>query len=118
MCRDIDQHATTVTCSSFNVCPVTILVDLMNYMYAFKVHLQETVIITRTSIMVFGIPDLDPCGHRQPCGNNATCINTGADLYQCVCTEQYEGENCTLNRTDECSPNPCQNEGQCSVRDL
>ena len=60
-------------------------------------------------------PDDDPCGQAQPCQNGGTC-HTGAGQYQCVCSEEYEGENCTLVRTDECNPNPCQNGGECIVR--
>ena len=60
-------------------------------------------------------PDDDPCGQTQPCQNGGTCVHTGAGQYQCVCSEEYEGENCTLARTDECNPNPCYGGGECIV---
>ena len=51
-------------------------------------------------------PDDDPCGQAQPCQSSGTCVHTGPGQYQCVCSEEYEGENCTLVRTDECTPTP------------
>ena len=49
---------------------------------------------------VIGVqPDDDPCGQTQPCQNGGICVHTGAGQYQCVCSEEYEGENCTLART-------------------
>ena len=59
--------------------------------------------------------DLDPCGHSLPCQNGGSCLNTGLDMYECSCADGFEGVNCELNRTDECDPDPCENEATCMV---
>ena len=33
--------------------------------------------------------------------------------YDCICTDGYTGENCSVNIND-CSPQPCMNNGTCS----
>ncbi len=60
-------------------------------------------------------PDLDPCNHTTPCLNGGTCSTTGPDEYVCECVDEFEGEKCQLNRTDECVPDPCQNGATCVV---
>ena len=62
-----------------------------------------------------GTTDLDPCSHSLPCQNGGSCLNTGPDMYECSCAEEFEGVNCELNRTDECDPDPCENGATCVV---
>ena len=42
-------------------------------------------------------------------------MNTGPDMYECMCPEEFEGMNCELVRTDECDPDPCENGATCMV---
>ncbi|XP_078617602.1 putative neural-cadherin 2 [Branchiostoma floridae x Branchiostoma japonicum] len=57
--------------------------------------------------------NIDECG-PEPCQNGATCTDLIAD-YNCACTEQYKGKNCTLDRN--CYYYPCYNGGTCLEMD-
>ncbi|XP_070531942.1 uncharacterized protein [Ptychodera flava] len=54
-----------------------------------------------------------PCDST-PCQNGGTCVDED-DSYSCVCTLDFYGLNCDLDR--DCSVNPCQNGGVCRVVD-
>jgi len=71
------------------------------------------------------------CAHR-PCFNNATCYNNvtahidsndddvsdfGKDRFVCQCLPGFKGRQCK-DVTDECSPSPCLNGGNCTDRHL
>ncbi|CAH1229651.1 CDH6 [Branchiostoma lanceolatum] len=53
--------------------------------------------------------NIDDCG-PDPCQNGAICTDLIAD-YNCACTEQYKGKNCTVDRN--CYYFPCYNGGSC-----
>ena len=84
--------------------------------------------------------DINEC-ETNPCRNNGTCINLVND-YSCNCTNNWTGRNCSIcplncnngtqsldcsictcdagysgdsceTNINECSPNPCENEGNC-----
>ena len=60
--------------------------------------------------------DLYPCDHQMPCFNKANCSHTD-DIgrgYNCSCSIGYTGENCETD-IDECSMEPCLNNGTCLV---
>jgi hypothetical protein len=42
--------------------------------------------------------EYDKC-QEQPCDNNSTCINSSTGN-KCVCTEGYNGDNCTIGIPD------------------
>ncbi len=71
--------------------------------YSFKHHKEY----------IFSI-DLYPYRRQSPCQNGATCCNNGHGGYTCSCPPGYEGTNCQTN-INECLPNPCQNQGTCTV---
>ena len=58
--------------------------------------------------------DLRPCERQSPCQNGATCTNDSRGGYTCSCAPGYEGTNCQ-SEINECLPNPCQNQGTCTV---
>lgn len=65
-------------------------------------------------IYFFLYVDLIPCETQSPCLNGGICENNGAGGYTCVCSSNYLGINCeTL--VNHCDPNPCQNDGVCTV---
>ncbi|KAJ8873823.1 hypothetical protein PR048_024659 [Dryococelus australis] len=47
------------------------------------------------------------------CGDHGTCISLAAGGFQCSCDAGYTGKYCHENK-NECSPNPCRNNGSCS----
>lgn len=47
-----------------------------------------------------------------PCLNQATCQEVGAEDFECVCPPGYTGALCGEN-IDDCRENPCQNGGTC-----
>ncbi|XP_078095298.1 basement membrane-specific heparan sulfate proteoglycan core protein isoform X4 [Mustelus asterias] len=56
--------------------------------------------------------DSSPCD-RVPCLHGGRCIVTGEYEYQCICTNEYQGENCETF-LDKCvQGNPCMNGGTC-----
>uniref|UniRef100_A0A8C9SXT2 Delta-like protein n=1 Tax=Scleropages formosus TaxID=113540 RepID=A0A8C9SXT2_SCLFO len=79
-------------------------------------------------------PDINDC-ESNPCRNGGTCIDR-VSVYQCICSDGWEGVHCEtselscalkrsnvlllpfplLSDINDCSVNPCQNEGSC--RDL
>ncbi|CAL8329663.1 unnamed protein product [Lota lota] len=58
--------------------------------------------------------DIRPCS-LAPCSANATCVDTGAGGYLCMCPSGYMGDRCHL-RKGPCLTNgsPCQNRGTCA----
>lgn len=49
--------------------------------------------------------DVNECDISVPCENGGTCVNVPGG-FQCICSNGWEGERCTVN-TDDCSINPC-----------
>ncbi|XP_078578146.1 uncharacterized protein LOC144863058 [Branchiostoma floridae x Branchiostoma japonicum] len=71
--------------------------------------------------------DINECASN-PCHNGADC-NNGVDSYHCQCAAGYEGSNCETGKSqrltvffclvtdiDDCSPNPCRHDGDCTDR--
>ncbi|XP_067873656.1 basement membrane-specific heparan sulfate proteoglycan core protein isoform X2 [Heterodontus francisci] len=56
--------------------------------------------------------DSSPCD-RVPCLHGGRCIVTGEYEYQCICTNEYQGENCETFRDTCLQGNPCMNGGTC-----
>ena len=81
---------------------------------------EATVMLVRTETLnlelLFEVlsTDLLPCERQSPCQNGATCRNDGHGGYTCSCPPGYEGTNCQ-SEINECLPNPCQNQGTCTV---
>ena len=82
---------------------------------------EATVMLVRTESLnhellfeLLLLIDLRPCERRSPCQNGATCRNDGRGGYTCSCPPGYEGTNCQ-SEVNECLPNPCQNQGTCTV---
>ena len=82
---------------------------------------EATVMLVRTESLnhellfeLFLLTDLLPCERQSPCQNGATCRNDSHGRYTCSCPPGYEGTNCQ-SEINECSPNPCQNQGTCTV---
>ncbi|XP_065343613.1 protein jagged-1-like isoform X2 [Cloeon dipterum] len=57
------------------------------------------------------IPKSQAC-QSNPCKNGATCVNVDGGGFKCICKEGFEGNTCEKD-TDDCSPMPCHNGGQC-----
>ncbi|KAM3606576.1 uncharacterized protein V6R79_019083 [Siganus canaliculatus] len=58
----------------------------------------------------------DPCDPlHSPCLNNSTCLTRSDGTASCRCPPGFEGSRCEID-TNECSSNPCQNQGQCVDR--
>ncbi|XP_041062394.1 basement membrane-specific heparan sulfate proteoglycan core protein isoform X1 [Carcharodon carcharias] len=56
--------------------------------------------------------DSSPCD-RVPCLHGGRCIVTGEYEYQCICTNEYQGENCETFQDMCLQGNPCMNGGTC-----
>ncbi|XP_059511613.1 basement membrane-specific heparan sulfate proteoglycan core protein isoform X2 [Stegostoma tigrinum] len=56
--------------------------------------------------------DSSPCD-RAPCLHGGRCIVTGEYEYQCICTNEYQGENCEISWDICLQGNPCMNGGTC-----
>eukprot|EP00051_Salpingoeca_urceolata_P023612 m.403867 g.403867 ORF g.403867 m.403867 type:complete len:822 (-) comp20123_c1_seq2:123-2588(-) len=58
------------------------------------------------------------CDAATNCTNNGRCVNLqdsmGNAEYYCECKTDFTGDRCQTAQ-EECSPNPCQNGGSCSV---
>jgi len=62
--------------------------------------------------------DTLPCQRTSNlCRNGASCINDGRGGYKCRCTPGYSGLDCSLE-VNECLPNPCHNQGTCTVSSI
>ncbi|XP_038593172.1 protein eyes shut homolog [Micropterus salmoides] len=58
----------------------------------------------------------DPCDpFHNPCLNNSTCLTRSNGTASCRCPAGFEGSWCEID-TNECSSNPCQNQGDCVDR--
>uniref|UniRef100_A0A8C9YVE4 Protein eyes shut homolog n=1 Tax=Sander lucioperca TaxID=283035 RepID=A0A8C9YVE4_SANLU len=58
----------------------------------------------------------DPCDPlHNPCLHNSTCLTRSNGTAFCRCPAGFEGSWCEID-TDECSSNPCQNQGNCVDR--
>ena len=57
------------------------------------------------------IPSPSPCDSN-PCLHGGQCTNNGRQSFHCTCPVGYTGSNCQSD-INECSPNPCSNEGIC-----
>ncbi|XP_065815558.1 protein eyes shut homolog [Labrus bergylta] len=58
----------------------------------------------------------DPCDPlHNPCLNNSTCLTRSNGTAFCRCPAGFEGSWCEID-TNECSSNPCQNQGHCADR--
>ncbi|XP_074532634.1 protein eyes shut homolog [Halichoeres trimaculatus] len=58
----------------------------------------------------------DPCDPlHNPCLNNSTCLTRSDGTASCRCPAGFEGSWCEID-TNECSSNPCQNQGDCVDR--
>ncbi len=55
------------------------------------------------------------CGEF-PCLNGGSCTPNGTVNYTCTCPPGVEGDNCEEDTYDGCRSNPCQNDGNCTVR--
>ncbi|XP_072334658.1 basement membrane-specific heparan sulfate proteoglycan core protein isoform X2 [Scyliorhinus torazame] len=56
--------------------------------------------------------DKSPCD-RVPCLHGGRCIVTGEYEYQCICANEYQGENCEIFLDMCLQGNPCMNGGTC-----
>ncbi|XP_023267421.1 protein eyes shut homolog [Seriola lalandi dorsalis] len=55
----------------------------------------------------------DPCDPlHNPCLHNSTCLTRSDGTASCRCPAGFEGSWCEID-TNECSSNPCQNQGDC-----
>ncbi|KAM9847514.1 protein eyes shut homolog [Aulostomus maculatus] len=55
----------------------------------------------------------DPCDPlHNPCLHNSTCLTRSNGTASCRCPAGFEGSWCEID-TNECSSNPCQNQGDC-----
>ncbi|XP_042289870.1 protein eyes shut homolog isoform X1 [Thunnus maccoyii] len=55
----------------------------------------------------------DPCDLlHNPCLHNSTCLTRSNGTASCRCPAGFEGSWCEID-TNECSSNPCQNQGDC-----
>lgn len=81
----------------------------------------ETVKVPTTTTTTV-VPSVSACASN-PCLNGGTCYRQGSS-FVCVCTSQFEGENCASprttttttvgpNGTTTCSAKPCLNGGNC-----
>uniref|UniRef100_A0A7N6AEQ0 Protein eyes shut homolog n=1 Tax=Anabas testudineus TaxID=64144 RepID=A0A7N6AEQ0_ANATE len=58
----------------------------------------------------------DPCDPlHNPCLHNSTCLTRSNGTASCRCPAGFEGSWCEID-TNECSSNPCQNQGECVDR--
>ncbi|KAM6923263.1 protein eyes shut homolog [Lycodopsis pacificus] len=58
----------------------------------------------------------DPCDPlHNPCLHNSTCLTRSDGTASCRCPAGFEGSWCEID-TNECSSNPCQNQGNCVDR--
>nr|XP_020458752.1 protein eyes shut homolog isoform X2 [Monopterus albus] len=58
----------------------------------------------------------DPCDPlHNPCLHNSTCLTRSNGTALCRCPAGFEGSWCEID-TNECSSNPCQNQGDCVDR--
>ncbi|XP_030603557.1 protein eyes shut homolog [Archocentrus centrarchus] len=58
----------------------------------------------------------DPCDPlHNPCLHSSTCLTRSNGTASCRCPAGFEGSWCEID-TDECSSNPCQNQGDCVDR--
>uniref|UniRef100_A0AAQ5Z5T4 Protein eyes shut homolog n=1 Tax=Amphiprion ocellaris TaxID=80972 RepID=A0AAQ5Z5T4_AMPOC len=58
----------------------------------------------------------DPCDPlHNPCLHNSTCLTRSNGTASCRCPAGFEGSLCEID-TNECSSNPCQNQGSCVDR--
>ncbi|GCC31496.1 hypothetical protein chiPu_0009954 [Chiloscyllium punctatum] len=64
------------------------------------------------SLNVVQCGDSSPCD-RAPCLHGGTCRVTGEYEYQCICTNEYQGENCEIPWDICLQGNPCMNGGTC-----
>ncbi|TSK20001.1 EGF-like repeat and discoidin I-like domain-containing protein 3 [Bagarius yarrelli] len=50
------------------------------------------------------------------CQNGGTCVTgVGEEPFVCICAEGFTGDTCTSKEHGPCSPNPCENDGECEV---
>ncbi|XP_054632606.1 milk fat globule EGF and factor V/VIII domain containing b isoform X4 [Dunckerocampus dactyliophorus] len=49
------------------------------------------------------------------CSNGGTCVTRQGDSFICICPDGFTGETCNETETGPCKPNPCKNDGVCSV---
>ncbi|XP_066925954.1 protein eyes shut homolog [Clytia hemisphaerica] len=49
----------------------------------------------------------------EPCKNNGTCLSLETGGYQCLCNEEYTGNQCQYD-LNECLSSPCQHNGRCA----
>ncbi|XP_027707526.1 lactadherin isoform X2 [Vombatus ursinus] len=50
------------------------------------------------------------------CLNGGTCLNgSESSTFYCLCPDGFTGQNCSETEQGPCTPNPCQNNGQCRV---
>ncbi|XP_020820516.1 lactadherin isoform X2 [Phascolarctos cinereus] len=50
------------------------------------------------------------------CLNGGTCLNgSESSTFYCLCPDGFTGQNCNETEQGPCTPNPCQNNGQCRV---
>ena len=55
--------------------------------------------------------EIDEC-ESNPCQNGGTCMDLLND-YNCSCTDDYTGKDCTKLRIITCSHEPCKNGATC-----
>ncbi|KRZ80444.1 Fibropellin-1 [Trichinella papuae] len=61
--------------------------------------------------------DINECSDtgNPVCLNNGKCVNE-IGSYKCICPIRFDGRNCEFE-TDVCTPNPCQNNASCVIKD-
>ncbi|XP_033120081.1 uncharacterized protein LOC117119389, partial [Anneissia japonica] len=59
---------------------------------------------------------LSPCA-TNPCENGGSCLHLPPNGYQCFCSNEWQGVNCSI-AIDPCVPNPCLNEATCDAISL
>ncbi|XP_037529436.1 protein crumbs-like [Rhipicephalus sanguineus] len=55
--------------------------------------------------------------NNSPCKNGATCSEGEPGHFSCLCTDDFEGQNCTDRKVITCNQAPCQNNGMCYAQE-